>query len=100
LYAQDLASSRPTIRPAAQLKVSEANVHAAQADLGAAQANVRELAQLVSFAHVVAPFDGRITQRNIDVGSLVSAGSGAPPMFRIEATDPFASSSRCRRPMP
>jgi RND family efflux transporter MFP subunit len=47
----------------------------------------------VSFGRVVAPFDGRITQRNIDVGSLVTAGgaSGAPggqPLFRIEATDP------------
>jgi multidrug efflux pump subunit AcrA (membrane-fusion protein) len=48
----------------------------------------------VSFGHVVAPFDGRITQRNIDVGSLVTAGaasgaSSGQPMFRIEAVDPI-----------
>jgi RND family efflux transporter MFP subunit len=70
-------------------------VHAARADLAAAEANVRELRQLVSFGRVVAPFDGRITQRNVEVGSLVTTGAGisgatgAPPMFRIEASNPI-----------
>jgi membrane fusion protein (multidrug efflux system) len=77
-----------------QVKIWDANVHAARADIAAAAANVRELVQLVSFGLVVAPFDGKITQRNIDVGSLVVAGgasgsSGAQPMFRIEAIDPI-----------
>ncbi len=94
LLAQALASKQDDDQANAQIKVWEANVHAAQADIAAAQANVGELGQLVSFGHVVAPFDGRITQRNIDVGSLVTAGGtsgqmGAQPLFRIESTDPM-----------
>ena len=95
LLAQGLVTTQDDDQARAQLQIGEANVHAAQADVAAAQANLRELAQLVSFGHVVAPFDGRITQRNIDVGSLVTAGvgttsaSGGQPMFRIEATDPI-----------
>jgi RND family efflux transporter MFP subunit len=91
LLEQALASQQDDDQASAQVKIWEANVHAAQADVAAAQANVRQLDQLVSFGHVIAPFDGRITQRNIDVGSLVIAGgaSGAQPLFRIEATDPI-----------
>jgi membrane fusion protein, multidrug efflux system len=91
LLAEALVAKQDDDQANAQLKVGEANVHAAEADIAAAQANVRELGQLVSFGHVVAPFDGRITQRNIDVGSLVVAGgaSGGQAMFRIEATDPI-----------
>jgi membrane fusion protein (multidrug efflux system) len=94
LLVEGLSAQQTDDQARAQVKIWEANVHAAQADVAAAQASVRELAQLVSFARVVAPFDGRITQRNIDVGSLVTAG-GAPgasttqPLFRIEATDPI-----------
>jgi membrane fusion protein (multidrug efflux system) len=71
----------------AQVKIDEANVGAARADIEVAQADVRELIQLVSFGRVVAPFAGRITQRNVDVGSLVVAGG--QPLFQIEAIDPM-----------
>ena len=94
LLAQSLISKQDDDQANQQLEVSEANVHAAQADIGAAQANVRRLVQLVGFGRVVAPFAGRITQRNIDVGSLVTAGTaagatGGQPLFRIEAIDPI-----------
>jgi membrane fusion protein (multidrug efflux system) len=95
LLVQGLVTAQDDDQAKAQLQIGEANVQAAQADVAAAQANLRELAQLVSFGRVVAPFDGRITQRNIDVGSLVTAGigtasaSGGQPMFRIEAIDPI-----------
>ena len=94
LLAQKLVSKQDYDQANAQNHIWEANVRAAQADVAAAQANVRELVQLVSFGHVIAPFDGRITQRNIDVGSLVTAGaasgaSSGQPMFRIEAVDPI-----------
>ena len=94
LLAESLSSKQTNDQAHAQVKVWEANVAAARADVDAADANVAELLQLVSFGHVVAPFDGRITQRNIDVGSLVSAGgataaTGGQPLFRIEANDPI-----------
>jgi membrane fusion protein (multidrug efflux system) len=90
LLAEALASQQANDQAHAQVKIWEANVHAAEADVAAAGANVRELTQLVSFGRVVAPFDGRITQRNIDVGTLVTAGGAAgQPLFKIEATDPI-----------
>ncbi|HLK88299.1 MAG TPA: efflux RND transporter periplasmic adaptor subunit [Polyangia bacterium] len=44
--------------------------------VAAAQANVRRLGQLTEFENVVAPFDGVVTARNVDVGTLVDAGAG------------------------
>lgn len=91
LLASAISSKELNDQAHAQVKIWDANVHAARADLAAAEASVRELLQLVSFGKVRAPFDGRITQRTIDIGSLVTAGgtSTTLPMFRIEATDPI-----------
>src|SRR6185312_9014893 len=43
--------------------------------VAAAEANVRRLAQLTEFANVYAPFDGVITARNVDIGTLIDAGA-------------------------
>ena len=63
---------------------------AAAASLTAAKANVGQLQQLVAFNQVTAPFSGTITTRRIDVGALVSAGSGTAgtPLFSLARTDP------------
>ena len=50
-----------------------AAVQVAEANLQAGQAQVSRLKELTGFEKVVAPFDGFITQRHIDVGSLVTA---------------------------
>jgi RND family efflux transporter MFP subunit len=52
----------------------------------AAEASVARLEREVSFQKVVAPFDGVVTARNIELGSLVTSGSsvGVPPLFRLE----------------
>lgn len=52
----------------------------------AARANVERLRQLQGFKRIVAPFDGVITARNIDIGALVSAASGTE-LFRISASE-------------
>ncbi|KVK83562.1 efflux RND transporter periplasmic adaptor subunit [Burkholderia sp. MSMB1498] len=45
------------------------------ANVAAAAANMRRLTELKSFQKIVAPVDGIVTQRNIDVGDLVNAGN-------------------------
>jgi RND family efflux transporter MFP subunit len=55
------------------LKAQEAAVQVAQANVTAEEAQVQVLHQQKIYQRVVAPFDGVITQRNIDVGSLVQA---------------------------
>ena len=51
----------------------EASVAVAQANLAAQQAQIEVLEQQKTYQKVVAPFDGVVTQRNIDTGSLVQA---------------------------
>jgi RND family efflux transporter MFP subunit len=63
----------------------------AEATLGAADANVRRLRELLGFNLVVAPFDGIVTARNIDVGDLVNAGNGGTgqALFSVAQVDPL-----------
>jgi len=63
---------------------AEANVGSRTADISAARAaidaqlaNVRRLEQMQSFERVLAPFDGVVTERRIEKGDLISAGSGS-----------------------
>jgi RND family efflux transporter MFP subunit len=59
-------------------------------NLAAADANVKRLRQLESFKRIVAPFDGVITQRNVDVGDLIDAGSGSSrALFSLTQSDPL-----------
>ena len=55
------------------IKALEAAVGVAQANIVAQRAQLGVLKQQKDYQRVVAPFDGVITQRNIDTGSLVQA---------------------------
>ena len=62
-----------------------------QASLAAADANVRRLQELQHYTSISAPFDGVITRRSVDVGTLINAGnSGAQqPLFHLAQMDPI-----------
>jgi RND family efflux transporter MFP subunit len=55
------------------LKAQEAAAAVAQANIKAQTAQIAVLHQQKDYQSVTAPFDGVITQRNVDVGSLVQA---------------------------
>jgi RND family efflux transporter MFP subunit len=57
------------------LAAQKAAVGVAQSNIAAQEAQIRILEQEKAYQRVVAPFDGVITQRNIDNGSLVQSGS-------------------------
>jgi RND family efflux transporter MFP subunit len=57
------------------LAAQQAAVGVAQSNIDAQEAQIRILTQEKAYQRVVAPFDGVITQRNIDNGSLVQSGS-------------------------
>lgn len=46
------------------------------AQVKSAQANVQRLEQMVGFEKVYAPFNGTITARNVDIGTLIQSGTG------------------------
>lgn len=70
--------------------VELANLAAAEAVVRASEANFRRLQQLKAFSQVIAPYAGTIAMRGIDVGDLVTAGTGAgaKPLYRLIQTDP------------
>jgi RND family efflux transporter MFP subunit len=56
-------------------RTTQAAVAAAEANVESNKANVQRLLELTSFQRVLAPFDGTVIQRNVDVGALITAGS-------------------------
>jgi RND family efflux transporter MFP subunit len=80
----------------ADFQVKRATVEAARARLVSArdtvaanESNVRRMEQTKAFAHVMAPFDGIVTYRVMDVGTLLNAGNGGAnhEMFRVADLD-------------
>ena len=70
------------------VKADEAAVAAAQQNIAAQENLVKQLRQNRNYALVVAPFDGVITQRNVDVGSLVQGDvTGGTFMFEMQQKD-------------
>jgi RND family efflux transporter MFP subunit len=61
----------------------------AQANLASAEANVRRLQKLEDFKRIVAPFDGVVTHRNVEIGDLVDAGNGGASraLFTLSQVD-------------
>jgi RND family efflux transporter MFP subunit len=70
------------------LKAQEAAVAAAQHNVTAQERLLKQLRQNRDYASVVAPFDGVVTQRNVDVGNLVQGNSTSGTfMFEIMQQD-------------
>jgi RND family efflux transporter MFP subunit len=67
------------------LAAQEAAVGVAQSNIAAQEAQIRVLSQEKAYQRVVAPFDGVVTQRYIDNGSL--AQSGSTMMFTMMHSD-------------
>ncbi len=68
-----------------------ARVRSAEAALAAAEARVRSRALDVEFTQVRAPISGRVSDRKVDAGNLVSAGEGGAGslLTTINAVDPI-----------
>ncbi len=79
---QNLLSTDSVSHQEADEKTADAK---AKSDaLGAARANLKNLLALQAFNRIVAPFDGVVTERNTDVGKLITSGSNSSqPLFRV-----------------
>jgi RND family efflux transporter MFP subunit len=85
LQGEGVVAQQDADQKRAQAGADAAAVNAAQANIAAAEANVRNLTEQASFSRVVAPFSGIILSRSIDNGSLITVGSqtGVTQMFSI-----------------
>ena len=81
---QTLLHSNTVSKQEADEKSAAVAVGVANAE--AARANVRRLEETQGFQRVVAPFDGIITARNVDMGDLISIG-GSRELFHLAQTE-------------
>jgi RND family efflux transporter MFP subunit len=62
----------------------DSDLAAKNAMVASAKANLDHLRAMESFKHLVAPFNGIVTSRAVDVGALVLVGTpGATPLFNV-----------------
>ena len=75
----------------ADYETAAARLKAAEAQVALDQARVAQYTALSEFKRVVAPFDGVVAERRIDIGNLVTAGSTAAttPLYQITQNDPL-----------
>jgi RND family efflux transporter MFP subunit len=75
----------------AAFDTANAQLQSAIAQVALDQARVDQYAALSAYKEVRAPFDGTITQRNIDIGNLVTAGStsATTPLYVMTQNDPM-----------
>lgn len=68
-----------------------AHLKSAEADVALDQARVDQYVALAQFKQVEAPFDGVVTERHIDIGNLVTAGStsATTPLYVMTQNNPM-----------
>ena len=73
----------------ARYAVAIAQLNAARARVALDQANVDRLSFLTSYKQVTAPYEGVITDRRVDIGDLVTAGSttNTTPLYGIAQSE-------------
>ena len=76
---------------ASEVDSLRSRLQAAQAALAGAQARERQRALDVEFTQVRAPISGRVSDRRVDIGNLVSAGegTGATLLTTVNKLDPI-----------
>lgn len=90
--AKDLAAE-------AQVEAARSELASREQGLGAAQADHRHLASLADYSRITAPFDGIVTWRYADTGTLLQAGtsnSGSMPVIKLAQVNIL----RLRLPVP
>jgi RND family efflux transporter MFP subunit len=71
---QDLSGTKAVAQQ--DVDMNNQNLSAQMANQQAADANVKRLQDMKGFERVLAPFDGVVTQRQVNIGDLVNAGNG------------------------
>ena len=66
--------------------IKDADLDAKNQALKSGQANLDRLLATKQFARIVAPFDGVVTARNLDIGTLVGSSSSGTALFTVSDT--------------
>ncbi|MGD8513200.1 MAG: efflux RND transporter periplasmic adaptor subunit [Deltaproteobacteria bacterium] len=83
-----LYSGNPKAQPEPPpLVAKEPQLAAAQAKLAANKADLRKAQLNLERTELIAPFDGRVSQENVDLGQYVSPGQPLATLFSTEAVE-------------
>lgn len=101
IAAQELDDARAKDQDAeAQIGVAKSALEAAREQLGISQAESQRVQSLKDYSVVTAPFNGVVTMRYADVGSLIQAGTASNtqsmPVVKVAQSDLL----RLRMPIP
>jgi RND family efflux transporter MFP subunit len=84
----------------AQIGVAKASLNAMQQQLGVSSANSHRVQTLSNYQQIISPFNGVVTMRYADTGSLIQAGTSSDtqsmPVVRVAQSDLL----RLRMPVP
>jgi RND family efflux transporter MFP subunit len=88
---QGVVSEQEREEKRADFETAAARVQAAEAQVALDKARVGQYAAMFEYKTVVAPFDGVIAERRIDIGNLVTAGSTASttPLYQVTQNVPL-----------
>lgn len=94
LQVSEVERARPLVKSGAvterDFETRKANLAVANAQLASAQADLRAAELDLTWADVKAPISGRISNRRVDVGALVTGGTGgATVLTTIVSLDPI-----------
>ncbi len=71
----------------AALEATHSDVVAAAAGIDVAKADVGTALANLAYTKIKAPFDGIVTQRNVNTGDLTQPGADKPPLFIVARSD-------------
>lgn len=88
---QGVVSEQEREQKHAEYDSAIAHLKSAEADVALDQARVDQYVALSQFKQVTAPFDGIVTERHIDIGNLVTAGSttATTPLYVMTQNNPM-----------
>jgi RND family efflux transporter MFP subunit len=66
---------------------ADSDLGAAAAAIKVAEEDARHAEALLGYAKIEAPFDGIVTQRNVNTGDLTQSGADKPPLFIVARSD-------------
>ncbi len=87
VYAHVKSAEAAVRQSEAMLDKARSDVTAAAASIKVARSEARRVQALRKFATIVAPYDGVITRRHVDVGDLTEPGTHGQPLFVVARDD-------------
>lgn len=72
------------------IDAAEAQVHQLEAQVGAARADVEQAELNLGYTKVIAPFDGWVTKRNVELGSYIQVGQS---LFSLVSPDVWVTAN-------